>query len=383
MVPPGRPCPAQWAVLCLALVLGACLQSDQRLPFEVEEGTAVSRTVGPAGAVLSLAAGISVVIPPGALTTSTTVTLTPRLDAAFPGDAGRVVPGTVFDVAPAGLTLLHPARVTLRLPARALQEGESVRVGVARAAAGRSQVIAEGSYDATAGLLTASTTTLGPLAAVVADDAIPMGTGTPPTLGGGSFATGAGGVAPAGVGADGEAGPVGPHAASAAQAFAATCRPEARRCFSSGLVQVWASPSLTERLGGELVLLSPRLEADVSFGEVGPDGFPTEAVGRVSMRGTLRARLGQTVTSYDVDESFRTGPGAASSAPVITRVRVSGNRMTLERTTDKDDRVMEYGLMPMGTGRQLTLRVEQEVDLENEDGSTTRGTVILHVRLRG
>ena len=249
-----------------------------------------------------------------------------------------------------------------------------MRVGVARAVAGRSDLIAAGSYDATAGLLTASTSSLGPFAAVVADDAIPMQTGTPPSLGGGSFATGAGGV-PEPAGAE----PTAP----AEQPFAASCRPEARRCFSSGLVQVWASPSLQERLGGSLVILSPRLEADLSFGAVGPDGLPAEAVGRVSIKGTLRAQLGQAVASYEVDESFRTGPGPSEGAPAVTKVRVSGNRMILERTTDKDDRTLEYGLVRFGTGRQLTLRVEQEVDLENEDGTTTRGVVILFGRLRG
>lgn len=330
--------------------------------------------IGPAGGTLSLASGFSIVIPAGAMATPTSITVTPRLDGAFPGDAGRVVPGTVFDVAPAGITLRQPARVTLRLPARNLAEGEAVRVGVARGAAGRSDLIAAGSYDATAGLLTASTSTLGPFAAVVADDAIPMETGTPPSLGGGSFATGAGGVA----------GPSGPTPTPAPlQLFAASCRPEARRCFSSGLVQVWASQALQDRLGGSLVILSPRLEADIAFGAVGPDGLPAEAVGRVSIKGTLRAQLGQAVASYEVDESFRTGAGPGEGAPAVTKVRISGNRMILERTTDENDRTLEYGLVRLGTGRQLTLRVEQEVDLENEDGSTTRGVVILFVRLRG
>lgn len=364
----------RWPLACLAALQAACLQSDQPLPFDLDGGDAVSRMIGPAGGTISLASGLSLFIPPGALTTPTAFTVTPRLDGAFPGDAGRVVPGTVFDVAPAGVTLRQPARVTLRLPARNLAEGEAVRVGVARAAAGRSDLIAAGSYDATAGLLTASTSTLGPFAAVVADDAIPMETGTPPTLGGGSFATGAGGVAE----------PTGAEpAAPAEHPFAASCRPEARRCFSSGLVQMWVSPSLQERLGGSLVILSPRLEAYISFGAVGPDGLPAEAVGRVSIKGTLRAQLGQAVASYEVDESFRTGSGPGEGAPTVTKVRISGNRMILESTTDKNDRTLEYGLVRLGTGRQLTLRVEQEVDLENEDGTTTRGVVILFGRLRG
>lgn len=372
--------------LALALLSG-CLQSDQALPFALDEGATVTRSVGPAGGTVSLAGGVALTFPPGALRAPTQITLGRRLDTAFPGDAGRVVPGTVFDVAPAGLELAQPVRVTLRLPTKAVPTGDAVRLGVARAVAGRADLAGSGSYDATSGLLTASLNALGPVAAVVGDDAIPLGTGTPPTLGGGSFATGGGG-APEGAGTPGGPGtsagvPDGPLASVGAQRFVASCRPEARRCFSSGLVQVWASAELRERLGGDLVILVPRLEADLTFTAVGPDGLPGEALGSVSIRGTLRASIGQGIASYEVDETFRTGSGAAGAPPSITTVRISGNQMTLSRTTDGNDRRMEYELVPVGTGRMLTLRVEEEVELENDDGSVTRGKVILFTRLRG
>ncbi len=371
--------------LALLLVLPGCLQTDQELPFELEEGASASRSIGSAGGVVSLPSGVALVIPVGALATTTQITLTPKLDASFPGDAGRIVPGTVFDIAPAGLELRVPARVALRLPTRDVPGADAVRLGVAWSAAGRASLIATGSYDATSGLLTASLGSLGPVAAVVADDAIPLGQGQPPTLGGGTFAAGGGGAGVEGPSggddARGTGAGAGPAATDDVQRFAASCRPEARRCFSSGLVKVWASSELLERLGGTLVILTPRLGADLSFGGMGADGFPTQAVGQVSIRGTLRVLLSGGVSSYDVDETFRTGVG--SPDPIVTGVRFSGNDLILARTSDGDDRTMEYELAPVGTGRMLTLRVEEEVELENDDGSTTEGTVILFVRLRG
>ncbi len=375
-MPPRAPRPT--AAPHLALVptlvacvgLSGCLQSDQALPFELEEGATASRTIGPLGGTISLSSGVAIVFPVGALKTGTQITLTPRLDAAFPGDAGPIIPGTVFDVAPAGLQLAVPAQVSLRLPVKNLPAADAVRLGVATASAGRANLVASGSYDGTSGLLTASLGTLGPVAAVLSNDAIPVGTGLPPTLGGGTFW---GGAAPVGV--------WGPLLADAGQRFEASCRPEARRCFSSGMVQVWASEELLDRLGGTLVILSPRLEADLVFSSMDAHGFPTQALGSLSLKGTLRAQLGGGVSSYEVDESFRTGTGSA--APLATGVRFANNRMILARTSDGNDRTMEYGLGPIGTGRLLTLRVEEEVEMENDDGSTTKGTVILFARLRG
>ncbi|HSW31558.1 MAG TPA: hypothetical protein VLH75_18875 [Longimicrobiales bacterium] len=362
--------------------LGGCLQSDQALPFELEEGATASRTIGPLGGTISLSSGIAIVFPVGALKNGTQITLTPRLDAAFPGDAGSIIPGTVFDVAPAGIQLAVPARVSLRLPVKGLPAADAVRLGVAQASAGRANLVGSGSYDGTSGLLSASLLMLGPVAAVLSDDAIPVGTGLPPTLGGGTF----GGASPVGAwraGAWGAGEPAGdgPLLADAGQRFDASCRPEARRCFSSGMVQVWASKALLDRLGGTLVILSPRLEADLVFSGMDANGLPTQALGSLSLKGTLRAQLGGGVSSYEVDESFRTGAG--SDVPVATGVRFASNNLILSRTSDGDNRTMQYGLSPIGTGRLLTLRVEEEVEMENDDGSTTKGTVILFARLRG
>jgi hypothetical protein len=383
-----RPTAAHDLVLVPALVacvgLGGCLQSDQALPFELEEGAAVTRDIGPLGGTISLSSGLSIVFPVGALKNGTQITLTPRLDAAFPGDAGSIIPGTVFDVAPAGLQLLVPARVSLRLAVKNVPAADAVRLGVAQASGGRATLVGFGSYDGTSGLLTASVTTLGPVAAVLADDAIPVGTGLPPTLGGGTFWGGAAPVDFRDAGASpfaSEGSDDGPLLADAGQRFEASCRPDARRCFNSGMVQVWASKELLDRLGGTLVILAPRLEADLAFSGMDANGLPAQALGSLSLKGTLRAQLGGGVSSYEVDQSFRTGAGSA--VPVATGVRFESNKMILARTSDGDNRTMQYGLSPIGTGRLLTLRVEEEVEMENDDGSKTKGTVILFARLRG
>lgn len=353
----------------LALSLGGCLQPDQKLPFALDDEATAARSIGPAGGVVSLPSGVAVHIPAGALAAPTQITLTPRADATFPGDAGRVVPGTVYDLGPAGLVLRAPARVALRLPARDVPEEEAVRLGVARSEGGRSGLLEGGGFDATSGLLTAELPTLGTLAAVVADDAIPLSTGTPPTLGGGTFAQGGGG-----------AGAGGPQGADGPQTFSATCNPQARRCFSTGMVEIWASPELLDRLGGTLVIVGPILESEITFDRLDANGLPTEAVGRVSFRGELRVKLGESVGRYPIDESFRTGTGGV---PSRTTVRIEGSRMYLARTTDGADRLMEYEIRRIGTGRLLTFRVEQEVELENQDGTFTKGSVIIFSRLRG
>lgn len=354
------------------ILVAACLQPDQELPFELGEGTTATRTIGPNGGTVSLPSGVAVTIPPGALSVPTSITLTPRLDAAFPADAGRVVPGTAYDVGPSGVALRAAARLAIRLPAAGLPSEDALRLGAAYVAQGRAHLLGTGSYDATSRLLTASLPSLGPVAAVVSDDAVPVGTGTPPPLDGGSFAAGTSGAAALTGGTGG---------AEAMQPFSADCRPEGRRCFESGIVTMWASPELRQRLGGDMVLLAPRVRAEISFGGLDVNGHPTVALGALSVRGTLRVQLGRAVSSYEIDETFHTGTEALTAG--TTSVRVQGNRIVLSRTSDGNDRVLEYTLTRIGTGRLLILRVEEDVELENDDGSKTTGRMILESRLRG
>lgn len=385
---PPRPRSEGGRVLAAFLVVGvlglaACIQDDQVLPFELEEGASATASIGAAGGVISLSSGFSLAFPPGALATNRQFTVTPRLTTAFPGDAGVVIPGTAYDISPTDVALAVPARVQIRVGKLDIPEEEQVRLGVAREEGGRSVVTGTGTFDVTSGILSAPLSVLGPVAAVVGDDAIPLGEGGPPTLGGGNFGGASGVSGPAGVSASsGVSAPRDsrtPAAAGAGEEFASSCNPAARRCFSSGLVEVWASPTLIDRLGGKLVILSPALSASLDFTAFDASGQPTQVLGELSIKGTLRVKLGEAVSSYEIDESFTTGPGG--DVPSVTGARVEGNRIVLEQTTD-GEQDLEYELRRIGSGRMLTVRVEEDVELENDDGSTTTGTVILHLRLR-
>ena len=92
------------------------LQQDQRLPLELEEGEGAAKTIGAAGGVISLPPDFSLDVPAGALTSSASLTVTPRISQPFPSEAGSVLPGTAYDISPAGLTLVSPARVEIRVP---------------------------------------------------------------------------------------------------------------------------------------------------------------------------------------------------------------------------------------------------------------------------
>ena len=99
---------------------------------------------------------------------------------------------------------------------------------------------------------------------------------------------------------------------------------------------------------------------------------------RSAVEGTLKARLGQAVTSYGFDEHRVTGFGGVA---VVTGVAITDNQMVFERISGGSNTV-EFGLTRIATGELLTLRIEEEIELDNDDGSTTTGTVIMHVRLR-
>ena len=108
----------------------------------------------------------------------------------FPSDAGIVVPGTAYDVGPAGLLLGESARVQLSVPGDLLESaGDDLLLTLAILRQDSSIVTQVLSYDVENGILTAEIDELGPMAAVVTSDAIPVGTGLPPSLGGGSFPT--------------------------------------------------------------------------------------------------------------------------------------------------------------------------------------------------
>ena len=350
----------------LMSVQGCLLQQDQRLPLELAEGEAAAKTIGAAGGVISHPPGFSLNVPAGALPSSASLTVAPRISGPFPSEAGVVLPGTAYDISPAGLTLASSARVEIRVPESLLEVGDAVRLGVALQKPDGSIVTSTGAYDATSGLLSAPLEQLGSVAAVIELDAIDIEAGVPPTLGGGSFSGATSTVA---------------GAASVAEAntrYGSSCSPGARRCFSSGLVRVWISPNLRDRIGESVVIVSMSVLTDLDFVSFDGAGQPTSAVGEVAVEGTLKARLGQAVTSYGFDEHRVTGFGGVA---VVTGVAITDNQMVFERISGGSNTV-EFGLTRIATGELLTLRIEEEIELDNDDGSTTTGTVLMHVRLR-
>ena len=350
----------------LLFAQGCLLQQDQRLPLELAEGEGAAKTIGTAGGVISYPPDFSLDVPAGALSSSASLTVAPRISGPFPPEAGTVLPGTAYDISPVGLMLASPARVEIRVPEILLEPGDDVRLGIALLKPDGSIVVSTDAYDVTSGFLSAPLEQLGSVAAVIEIDAIEIEAGVPPTLGGGSFS--------------GAPSPVAGSASTsdANDRYESSCSPAARPCFSSGLVRVWISEALRDRLGESLVIVSMTVLTDLDFVSFDAAGQPTSAVGQIFVQGTLKARLGQTVTSYGFDEHLVTGSGGS---PTVTSVTITGNEITFGSMSGGSN-TLEFGLTPIATGQLLTLRIEEEIDLENNDGSTTTGTVIMHVRLR-
>jgi len=363
-----------WAVAVLSILLAGCQQSDQTLPFELAEGEGATTTLGPNGGTISVPPSFSLEFPTGSLPTSTTVDVVRRITAPFPGDAGQPVPGSAYDVGPAGTMLVEPARVEIAVDPSLLEVGEDVKLSVAVLRLDGSVATFGGTYDVTNGVLVAEIDELGPVAAVVQIDAIALGLGDPPPLGGGSFPQPA------------PPSPAGPATAPGdGVTFQADCAPEARQCFASGLISIWADDVIQSRLGEELFLLDPTVSAELQFVTFDQFGIPTEIIGTVAVGGDLRARFNSTVTSYEMEDAVTTGPG---HDPVPTGLTVAGNIMVIETTTTSDsdssdfNEELEFGITGIGTTEMMTIRLEAEVDFDNADGTTDVGTVIAYVRLR-
>ncbi len=358
--------------LCVILVNG-CQQADQLLPFELAEGEGATATIGPSGGALSVPPSFSLAIPSGALTSAVAVDVTRRITAPFPSDAGSAVPGTAFDIGPVGTMLNEAAMVEIAVSPDLLGAGQDLRLSVAVLRQDGSVASFGGTYDVTSGVLRAWIDELGPVAAVVALDAVALSNDPPPTLGGGSF------PAPA------PPAPSGPARTShGGVEFVAECSPDARQCFSSGLIRLWADQTLRDRLGEQLFLLNPTVSVNLDFVSFDLAGLPTEVVGSVSVSGDLRARFNSTIGSYDLRDGATTGP---TTAPTVTPLQVSGNLMIIDQTTTEDGSVefneeVEFAITGIGTTEMMTIRLDAELDFTNSDGSTVTGNVIAHIRLR-
>jgi hypothetical protein len=294
--------------------------------------------------------------------------------AAFPTDAGELVPISAYDVGPAGTNLLHPAHVQIAVPAELLDAGDELSLALALLTPGGSVVTQVTSYDLNNGLLTADITQLGPVAAVVAADAIDvLDTNDLPALVGGSFAPPSP-VAPAGALA-----PPPPPPPGTVQ-FWASCSRSEQRCFSSGIVEIWVNDVVRDRLGRDIILYDADVEGFFQFSAfVG--GRPTVAYGYLNLDGELRARLNSVVAGRRAGEEITMHTGSGSS-PAPTAVTFSGNIMTLAQTSE-GSATIEYGVAGVGTGEQLTLQFEGDIEFTNPSPQPpSLGHVVVQVRLR-
>jgi hypothetical protein len=353
--------------------LAACQQSDQELPFELDGG-GQTVSIGATGGLISVPPDFSISFPAGSLPSATTVTAAKRI-TAFPTDAGELVPISAYDIGPAG-TLLgpNPARVQIAVPSELLEAGDELSLALALLTPGGGIVTQVTSYDLNNGFLTADITQLGPVAAVVASDAIDvLDLDNLPALGGGSFAP------PSPVSAVGALAPPPPPPPGTVQFWAACSRAE-QRCFSSGIVEIWVSDVIRERLGQNIILYDADVEGFFQFSAF-VAGRPTLAYGYLNLDGELRARLNSVVAGRRAGQeiSLHTGSGAS---PSLTAVTFSGNTMTLAQTSEGPQSV-EFGVAGVGTGEQLTLQFEGDIEFSNPSPQPpTLGHIVVQVRLR-
>ena len=361
-------------VAAVGLLVAGCQQVDQSLPFDLDEGEGATSMIGPNGGTLSVPPSFSLAFPAGSLPTSTSVEVLPRTSGPFPADAGTAVPGTAYDVGPVGTVLNQPAEVEIAVDTELLAAGDDVRLVVAVQRQDGSVDTFDGVLDLTNGVVRAEIDELGPMAAVVSLDAIPIATEAPPTLGGGTFPQPA------------PPGPVGPETAPmfGGIEFAAECAPDARQCFSSGLIKLWADEVVRRRMGEDLWFLNPTVSASLEFISFDQFGIPAQIAGSVSVEGDVRARFNSAVTSVEMEDGASTGPGQTI---VPTTLTVIGNVMVIGETTSTSgdpefNETFEFGITGIGTTQMMTIRVEAELEGDNDDGSVEIGLVIGHLRLR-
>ena len=359
------------AALALVLAPLACQQADQKLPFELNGDG--QQTIGTTGGLLSIPPNFSLDIPAGALAANTTVTAETRL-TAFPSTAGVVIPGYAFDLGPAGAPLAVPARVQIAVPLDLLEAGQELSLAVALLTPSGSIVTQVTSYDLVNGFLTADITQLGPVAAVVAADAIPVGNlASIPNLGGGS-------IAPP-VPAPTPVGPAGTHVPGSV-AFSASCSTVGQACFTSGIVSLWVDDVVRSRLGADIVLYNATVDATFEFLAFNTSNVPTQAYGWLELDGELRTRLNSVVAGRRVGDEVElfTGNGTSVSATAVT---FSGNLMSLAQTSEGDPEVIEYGVTGVGTGEQLTAQFQGTINFTNPSPQPADvGTIVVQVRLR-
>jgi hypothetical protein len=364
----------QAALALVVCALAACQQSDQKLPFELDGG-GQTVSIGATGGQISVPPDFAISFPAGSLASATNVTAAKRT-AAFPDDAGELVPISAYDVGPAGTQLVAgtSAHVQIAVPPELLEAGDELSLALALLTPGGGIVTQVTSYDLNNGFLTADITQLGPVAAVVASDAIDvLDLDDLPALGGGSFAP------PSPVSGVGALAPPPPPPPGTVQFWAACSRSE-QRCFSSGIVEIWVDDVIRDRLGRDIVLYDADVEGFFQFSAF-VAGRPTLAYGYLNLDGELRARLNSVVAGRRAGEEITMHTGSGSS-PSSTAVTFSGNTMTLAQTSEGPTSV-EFGVAGVGTGEQLTLQFEGDVEFSNPSPQPpSLGHIVVQVRLR-
>lgn len=373
-----RPPAVHALVLSLCALLFGCQQSDQALPFEVDPAQAQSVSVNAGGGIVSVPPSFSIEFFSGTLPGSQTVTAQQRL-SAFPSDAGVVIPGSAYDVGPAGTALnpSAPARVQIGVPAALLGAGDELALTVALLKPDNSIVTDVTSYDLTNGILTAYVGELGPVAAVISNDAITVGSIVDvPPLGGGAITP----VSP--MPAPPAAPSMAPVHADGVQ-FAADCAPGERSCLTSGIAKLWVDDVVQERLGDELVLLNTTVDASIEFFSF-TTALPDSAVGYLRIDGDLRARLNEVIATRKVGDevTLYTGNGSDASNPDATAISISGSEITFELTSRDDPETIEFDISGVGTSDLLTVQISGYIDFKNASGPPTRGYIVAQMRLR-
>jgi hypothetical protein len=364
--------------LSLSLVLAACQQTDQELPFALAPGESVSAQIGAEGGTVSFPPSFSLDIPAGALGSPVGIEVSRLIGEPFPSSAGMPVPGTAYDLQPGGTTLGAPATVQIQIPDASIEDDQQVLATVGVRRPDGSVATYDGVYDLSEGVIRADVDELGPMSVVINADAIQVTAGLPTVLDGGSIPLP---PAPA---------PVGPAAADpqfGGVRFEATCSadPATRQCYSSGLIRVWADEVVQRRIGERLFLVSPNVSADLEFLAFDANGIPTEVVGSISIDGALRAKFNASVGSYSMDEGVNTG---ASTEPQPTGLTIAGSVMTFDQTTNTStgaidfNEDVEFAITGIGTSEMLVIEVEAEIEFPTADGPDEIGIVTAHVRLR-
>ena len=357
-------------LLLIAVLVTGCDQVSQELPFDVDLDAPVAKTIGPEGGFISSPQGISIEFSQGSLTSSTQVQIIHQGDATlFPGSVdGEILSETVFQVQPMQ-ALNAPANLNLRVLDRTLTLEEILRVGFATEGPEGPVMVEDVTYDLVSNVVRGPIENLGYVAVRVAEDVLTVGDGTPPTLGGGNFG--------------GETGSTQTSLATVSgstQRYLVNCGPTGNvpRCLGSDAIKMWASNEVGDRFGTQLVLVGPEIVGDLTFSDF-VDGNPTTVNGWIEVSGMMRVKIGQTVASYKIDQSLTTGEGSTASPSSMS---VAFNQLTVAVTSEGSNEVMEYEIGRQGTGQQLIVQVEEDIELENEDGSITNGKVIIHLRMR-